>query len=151
MSTKQSLRMGQWNHVCITYDGSSKASGIKIYFDGKQVPLEVNADSLTETITTERPFRLGRRLTAEFFKGALSDFGLFDRVLTADEIQSFVPATLAVAVKPQSKPGRAHFDRVLMDYFASQSANDAQSKAIASLAKLRAEKDALSENRDSGP
>ena len=141
VSTKQRLRMGQWNHVCITFDGSSKASGIKIYFDGKQVPLEVNADSLTETITSERPFRLGRRLTAEFFKGALSEFGLFDRILTTDEIQSFVPATLAVAVKPQSKPDAAH-DRILRDYFASQSANDAQSKANASLAKLRAEKDA---------
>ena len=54
VTTQQHLRMGQWNHVCITYDGSSKAQGIKIYFDGQQVPLEVNANSLTATDCSRR-------------------------------------------------------------------------------------------------
>ena len=92
VTTKGSLRMGQWSHVCITYDGSSKAEGVKVYFDGRQVPLEINVNSLTATIDTAQPFRLGRRSIAFFFKGALSEFGFFDRNLTADEIETLFPS-----------------------------------------------------------
>ena len=141
VSTKRNLRMGEWNHVCITYDGSSKAQGIKIYFDGQPVPLEVIVSSLTATIATPQPFRLGRRSASLFFKGALTEIEIFDRILTADEIQAFVPSALAASVKPQSSPDAIH-EKILRDYFASHSADSPRSKAKDSLAKLRAEKDA---------
>ncbi|HEY2148908.1 MAG TPA: DUF1549 domain-containing protein, partial [Pirellulales bacterium] len=91
VTTKQNLRMWQWSHVCVTYDGSSKAEGVKIYFDGRQAPLEINVNSLAATIDTPQPFRLGRRSKSLFLKGALSDFRFFDRILTAEEIEAFVP------------------------------------------------------------
>jgi mono/diheme cytochrome c family protein len=141
VSTRQNLRMGQWNHLCITYDGSSKAQGIKIYFDGQQAPLDVVVNSLTATIVTPQPFRLGRRSGSLFFKGALSEFGVYERILTPDEIQTFVPATLASAAKPQSNSDAVH-DKILRDYFASHSPDDPRSKTKEVLAKLRAEEDA---------
>ncbi len=142
VTTKEKLHMGQWSHVCVAYDGSSKAEGIKIYLDGRPSPLDVNANSLKATIATSQPFRLGRRSKSLFFKGALSDFRFYDRMLTADEIGTFVPSTLAAAVKAASAPGSTH-EKVLKDYHTFHAADTAAAKAKEALAKLRAERDAF--------
>ena len=39
--TNAMLRADQWQHVFATYDGSSKAAGIKIYIDGIEQPWKV--------------------------------------------------------------------------------------------------------------
>jgi hypothetical protein len=44
------LPLGQWSHVTITYDGSSKASGVQIYLDGQPLSLVVERDKLTRDI-----------------------------------------------------------------------------------------------------
>jgi hypothetical protein len=144
VTTKQKLRMGQWNHVCVTSDGSSKAEGAKIYFDGLQTPLEINANSLTATIETPQPFRLGSRAKSLFFTGALSDFRFFDRILSADEIEVFVPSMLAAAVKALSSTDSNHekTEKVLRNYFESHNADRALAKATDALTKLRTEKTA---------
>lgn len=139
VTTKQNLRMGQWSHVGVTYDGSSKAEGVKIYIDGRQAPLEINVDSLAATIDTPQPFRLGRRSKSLFFKGALSDFRFFDRILTAEEIEAFVPSVLAASVKALSSPDSGH-RKILRDYFTSHFADSTVVTANEALAKIRAEK-----------
>ncbi len=123
--------------MCVTYDGSRKAQGVKIYFDGQPAPLEVNSNSLTGDIATPQPFRLGRRSTSLFFRGALGEFGFYNRVLKPDEIQAFVPVALAAAVKSGSHLNAAQ-EKVIREYFAAHDAGAA--KARNSLAKLRAEK-----------
>ena len=45
VTTKNKLKKNAWQHVFVTYDGSSKAAGIKIYFDGKEQPLECERGS----------------------------------------------------------------------------------------------------------
>lgn len=142
VSSKEKLHLGQWSHVCVTYDGSSKAEGVKIYLDGRPSPLDINVNSLSATISTSQPFRLGRRSTAFFFKGALSDFRFFDRALAADEIETFVRSLLAAAVKALDKPG-SNREKVLRDYFDLHTADSAVAKAKEALAKLRTEKDAV--------
>ena len=39
-----------WRHVGMTYDGSSKASGLKLYLDGAALPVEIVRDQLTRDI-----------------------------------------------------------------------------------------------------
>ena len=36
----------EWVHVCVTYDGSRKAAGVKIYLNGKPADTEVKLDTL---------------------------------------------------------------------------------------------------------
>ncbi|HEY2574563.1 MAG TPA: DUF1553 domain-containing protein, partial [Verrucomicrobiaceae bacterium] len=47
---KQPLPQKEWTHVTATYDGSSLASGAKIFVNGKPVELEVLRDHLTRDI-----------------------------------------------------------------------------------------------------
>jgi Protein of unknown function (DUF1553)/Protein of unknown function (DUF1549)/Concanavalin A-like lectin/glucanases superfamily/Planctomycete cytochrome C len=73
------LSPNQWHHVSITYDGQSKASGIRIQVDGQVQAVSVQADTLTETTRTQVPFRLGRRnKTAPTTGALLQDVRLFD-------------------------------------------------------------------------
>lgn len=87
--TKQRLTSSRFQHVAITYDGSSKAQGVKIYIDGKEAPLNVASDKLSETIRTTVPLRLGsRHATAPTIDAKIQDVRFYSRILGADDLQT---------------------------------------------------------------
>ena len=51
--TKKPLKVKDWTHITITYDGSSAASGVSIYFDGKKTPTQIVQDNLYKNIIYE--------------------------------------------------------------------------------------------------
>jgi len=51
IKTKVAIPLDRWVHVTMTYDGSSRASGLRLYLDGRQADCEVVRDSLTKNIT----------------------------------------------------------------------------------------------------
>lgn len=84
--TKKKLETKKWQHVFVTYDGSSKASGVKIYIDGQEEPWNIEQDRLSETIRSKVPLRLGRRNPGGPFKGRVDDVRIYPRALTAAEV-----------------------------------------------------------------
>ncbi len=82
-------RVNKWTHVSVTYDGSGKASGVKIYINGNAVGLKVKADTLTESVLTDAPLWLGRRnpdgdiLQATGYQ----DMRIYKRGLTEEEVK----------------------------------------------------------------
>ncbi len=88
--TRAAIAVNQWTHVAVTYDGSSRAAGVKIYLNGTSMPLEVVRDGLFKDITYERggepDLAIGYRFRDSGFKGGcVDDFRVFDRALTAVE------------------------------------------------------------------
>ena len=80
---KRPLPVNQWVHVAICYDGSGKASGVRVYYDGQPVPTLVRRDNLAgQTIRTDAPFTVGGSADAIGFSG-LSLWGLS---LTSEEV-----------------------------------------------------------------
>src|SRR5262249_3030707 len=101
VKTKNPFAAGAWYHVMVTYDGSSKAAGVRLYVDGKEEPLTVERDALRDTIKTGVSFKVGRRHVAGPFKGMLCDVRVYDRTLTAAEVGALAgqhPALEVVAV-----------------------------------------------------
>jgi hypothetical protein len=47
---KDPLPLKQWTHITMSYDGSSKAAGVKFYFNGVPVTMDVTRDNLTRSI-----------------------------------------------------------------------------------------------------
>ena len=133
------LRLGQWNHVCVTYDGSSKAAGVNIFLDGRASPLEVEVDKLNGSIATPQPFRLGRRSTSLFFKGGLSDFRHYDRALTTPEVETLLHASLARAATATG-PANTQRLKALRPFYETQDGGS-HGAANRELARLRREKD----------
>ena len=45
---KPQIKPNEWVHVAVTYDGSGKAAGVKVYYDGQPQETLVEADKLHE-------------------------------------------------------------------------------------------------------
>ena len=86
VETKGSLEAGEWQHVAFTYDGSRRASGIKVYIDGEPAALRVNLDALNQTFLKEEPLRIGSGNHQERFTGAIADVRIYRGALSEREV-----------------------------------------------------------------
>ena len=74
------IKVGEWSHVLVSYDGSGKASGVSIYVNGVARPTTVDKDSLTATIRAEAPLTVGRRSkSGDLAETAIHDLQVHDR------------------------------------------------------------------------
>ncbi|MBT45092.1 MAG: hypothetical protein CL922_06725 [Deltaproteobacteria bacterium] len=83
----QPLAADKWQHVAVVYDGSSKASGVKIFIDGKLAGNKVEQDSLKDSIVTQTPFKIGSRSNGGNYNGEVDELRIYNRALSASEIQ----------------------------------------------------------------
>ncbi len=86
VSTIERFDGSQWHHVALTYDGSSRASGLKIYLDGALATIQTAVDRLSDTIRSDFPFAIGGRERRDYYQGSVDEVRAFNRVLSADEI-----------------------------------------------------------------
>jgi hypothetical protein len=86
INTKETIAGDDWTHVFVTYDGSSKASGINVYFNGKRQEWTIEQDGLSDTIITDKSLKLGRRTDGSQFTGTVDDVQLYGRALTEVEV-----------------------------------------------------------------
>jgi hypothetical protein len=88
--SKFALVTNEWVHVAFTYDGSSHASGLRIFINGGPSEVEVIRDHLWKDITYESgepELAIGYRFRDAGFKnGKVDDFRVFNRALTAIEV-----------------------------------------------------------------
>ncbi|HWY77756.1 MAG TPA: DUF1553 domain-containing protein [Verrucomicrobiae bacterium] len=87
--TRKTVPINEWVHVTATYDGSSRAAGVRIYINGEAAELEVIRDGLVKDITyddSEPDLAIGFRFRDNGFKGGkVDDFRIFNRELTTLE------------------------------------------------------------------
>lgn len=89
--TKKAIEANQWVHALITYDGSGKGSGIKIYLNGQPQEVEIETDSLSDTIRTEVPCKIGQRHTGQSLADlSMQDLRLYTKTLSPEEAQQLV-------------------------------------------------------------
>jgi Protein of unknown function (DUF1553)/Protein of unknown function (DUF1549)/Concanavalin A-like lectin/glucanases superfamily/Planctomycete cytochrome C len=116
VTTRDPVPADTWSHLFITYDGSGKAAGLRIYIDGRQAEQTVQSDTLTGTIDTPQPLRLGSRAASLALNGDLADVRIVTRTLPAAEVQAlaFQPLTHLLEMPPDQRPaaGKALLDQV---------------------------------------
>lgn len=84
---KKPLKVNEWTQVIVTYDGSSRASGLHLYVNGQLAEVEVIRDGLTKTIQGGGGdnISLGERFRDRGFKGGMiDDFRVFGRDMSGD-------------------------------------------------------------------
>lgn len=84
------VQPGAWTHVVVTYDGSSRAAGARIFLNGEPAAVDVVRDKLGGDITYDRakqpPLLIGHRFRDSGFKGGrVDEFRMFARELSAVE------------------------------------------------------------------
>lgn len=131
------IRSGQWQHICVTYDGSSQAAGVRIYFDGEQQPTESRNDSLTETIRTDQPLRIGRRSTSAALMGMIDEVAIYDRELAADEVTRLATTPLIRSILTMADSDRTQLQRQkLRGFFLRQASSSRFRSAVDRAAEL---------------
>ncbi len=88
--TRQPLTPGEWTHVGVTYDGSSRASGLRIYVNGELADVEVVRDNLYKNISGGGgdQITIGERFRDRgFTHGLVDEFQVFSRQLSSLELQ----------------------------------------------------------------
>ena len=88
VTSKQPL-VTDWQQVVVTYDGSSRASGLALYINGVRDSLTIDFDNLRNSIRTSQPLRLGQRSDSLRFQGLLDEVRFYSRVLTPAEVQQW--------------------------------------------------------------
>jgi serine/threonine protein kinase/protein involved in polysaccharide export with SLBB domain len=84
---RSSLCDGKWHHVVVSYGGNLDASSVAFYIDGAAQPLGIDSNNLRAGDSRNKVHAtIGATATGKgFFRGALSEMGIFDYALTAVE------------------------------------------------------------------
>lgn len=140
--TKEQFPKDQWLHVAATYDGSGKASGVKLYVNGQARDVENEKDQLSESITNAEPFRVGARNGEAFFAGLVDDVRLEDHVLSAEELRHLALAGF-LPVITQSRGKRSETERSDLARFYKENHAVDYLRSEAALARARTAKEAM--------
>jgi hypothetical protein len=115
------IARNDWQHIAITYDGSSTAAGLKVFLNGQPLATDILRDHMQKsamvTIFGNGHLTLGQRFRDRGFKdGDLDELRIYDRALTPLEIaNSHDGKSLAAAA---TEP-RAHRDDLSAFYFSA--------------------------------
>lgn len=89
----------QWAHVAVSYDGSSKASGVKIYINGRPACVNVAHDALEGSITHSVPLTIGSRNGKNKFTGGVKFVRAFAGALSAGDVRRIGAGDLAMSLR----------------------------------------------------
>ena len=131
-----------YQHVLMTYDGSGKAAGVKIYVNGVLAETRAEVDKLKTASRAGTPTRIGQRSQSEPFHGAIQEVSLYGRALEPSEATTLAKLgtlrqSLAGKPNPQQKEAlREHF--LLNRHEPSKLAANAVAKLTAEQMAIRA-------------
>ena len=119
IESKSALRMGEWQHVAFTYDGTRLASGLRVFIDGRPADVHVIRDEMNQQIRSKEPLRVGRGLGIDY-RGAVRRLLVYGRALGSAEVAVAAVARSLdeIAALPKSKRGPAEA-RKLEDAYAN--------------------------------
>jgi hypothetical protein len=144
VSGKKELPKDRWNHLSVTYDGSSKANGLKIYVNGELQETTTDKDSLKNSIHTDAALTIGERSGGARVDGAgIQEVRVYDQELSPTEVAALaeVPRLKYLTTKPADARTKQEGDEALaiwlkrldepfQEFSAAQSKLKAESEAI---------------------
>ena len=90
------VKLHEWQHVLVTYDGKRLASGVRIYIDGRPCETRVLFDQNNEPFHKEKtPIRVGSG-GGLGFDGEIKDARIYNRPLTARETEAVAGNAAAI-------------------------------------------------------
>ncbi len=90
---------GQWHHVACTFtnDGTPDAAEVKLFVDGTPETLSSSQSATINTLAAD-PVQIGSEVQDRFFTGVIDEVHLYNRALTASEINALYNASDQSAV-----------------------------------------------------
>ncbi len=144
-TTDKNLPQDIWQNICVTYDGSGKADGMRIYFDGVKQSIKSDLPVVDGSILAKAPLRIGKRGSGGELKNAsLQDIRVYHRVLSQDEALRMTEDERALALQASGNPTQwspSQQDAYISLYLARRDVT--YSKLVEQKKRLVAEQDAI--------
>ena len=130
LRTRQPLPLRSWQHLTLTYNGSGKASGVRLFINGNPAPCQLVTDNLTKGLL-HGPFGTNKSDKLPVFEignedrektphhVGVDELRIYDRQLSALEVQSLFKQTDVVATllaMPASRRLPAQHQQLLDHY-----------------------------------
>lgn len=142
------LTINQWHHIALTYDGSSKASGVKLFLDGKETKAKVITDNLQksllygdqEKMRFYAPFMIGKDTRGTIKDVVVDEFIAYQRQLSAVEVRELSGQQAAIgSLLKLPSPQRTSLQKEeLFEYYLLN--HDKQyARQLSEITKLRSE------------
>ena len=151
IQTRERLIQRDWYHVALTYDGSGKAAGVRLWIDGKPRAIEITKDALTGGIGNEQLLEMARSV-GEPFGGQIDDLRIYTRALPAAEIEQLavdepiravLAATEARGAAPPIQARSCEQEEQLHAYYMEHVVPQPYRETFAELEKLQTERSEL--------
>jgi hypothetical protein len=140
VETENPVKLNQRQHVLVTYDGSMKAAGVRIYLNGEPQRLKVLFDQCIWPIDSKEPFRIGAGGGLRF-QGSIDDVRVYNRALTPEEaaVLALVDPVNRIAAMEKAARTKAQQDKLRMCFLEKFAPRDVR-QARAGLAEIEAER-----------
>ncbi|PZX51025.1 DUF1553 domain-containing protein [Algoriphagus chordae] len=146
----ESLPTDSWNYVTLTYDGSSKASGVKLFLNGEEMKMQVKHDNLYKDIIfknyedviypkpIEPGLSIGGRWRGFGLKGGkVDELRVYDRQLLGLEVKALADPLTVEGILSKSPDKMTSEERTLLkEYHIAR--DKSYSEALVAVAKARA-------------
>ena len=141
VESAEPVRLNEWQHVAVTYDGYRKGAGVHMYVNGAERKLNILFDELTFPFGPNQPVRVGAGGGMRF-QGMIDEARIFNRSLSAEEASTLplLETISQLAGIPQSKRTAAQNEKMrlcFMDSFAGPDLKKAQVEMIAAHTERR--------------
>ena len=144
-TSKRVAKKGKWQHVFVSYDGSGKPEGIKLFVDGEAQSLETeNGKGITGSIRTKMPFKFAQRGGGSHLDGlGLQDVRLYARELTPAEVGALANfSTLQKLLVTPVEKWKTEQKKPIFDYYLATK-SDTYKQAQSGLAALEREREGI--------
>lgn len=117
VETKADFPVGEWVELAVTYDGSSTAAGLKIYYAGQPVATQVRHDHLDKNPQFEQ-MRVGARPRDDrgFANGLIDELKIFRELLSPLEIADLHQPVMAAALAA-AQSGNSSTRAIMRDHY----------------------------------
>jgi hypothetical protein len=143
--TDAQIKPGEWTHVFISYDGSSRIEGVKLFLNGVvQTARNIQASSLKNSIRTKVPLRVAQRNTTSPLNGlGLQDLRIYNRALADGEVEQLARGSRAahILAKPAAKRSAPEKAELLSWWLTGE--DEGYRSAQANLTRLQQEEAAI--------
>lgn len=151
---QQALPLNEWSELTVTYDGSSRAAGLRLYLNGAPLATEVVRDHLYKDIVHRAEWGdaevgnvhlqlAGRFRDSGFKNGLIDDLQIFNVRLTAAEVAALERRSPTLRDSANTQSSRAEFGAAqTLDYFLTRQ-HAPYRIALAELKRLREQENAL--------
>jgi len=106
-SSGANLVLDSWQHVAITFD-ANQADGTCFYVNGSQVS-QMSASGFNAGSSN---FKIGANQWGQHFHGAIDDLRIYDKILSASELQDIYEGGGAECPNPCNLAINVHIDRI---------------------------------------